>query len=316
MRKLFTVAGLAGAMLLVAASVAAAGSSSAGAEGDLGTLDQPRPAWLTDQLEAKIVASGTEGVEVNLGPRPTATQLNCLGTAPPYAGTDGVSATAVSAGTCMVSPSGCTMNFVFTDGTSSYIGTAGHCAGGGKTVIAQIGTRVDPTDSVIVMLAAIGNVVKSWNAGIGRDFALVKINPGFKVVSGMAGALGPTGVFCGDPVGQPVMHYGHGYIFFVEQGNPKFGEVVPDLTLLFKFASPNGFNWVGYGLPGDSGSGVMNAAGLAVGDLTHGIGVAGVPVPGLNMGTDMGGIFNLIGSSYSLVTVDGRAANCANPLGL
>jgi hypothetical protein len=316
MRKLFTVAGLAGAMLLVAASVAAAGSSSAGAEGDLGTLDQPRPAWLTDQLEAKIVASGTEGVEVNLGPRPTATQLNCLGTAPPYAGTDGVSATAVSAGTCMVSPSGCTMNFVFTDGASSYIGTAGHCAGGGKTVIAQIGTRVDPTDSVIVMLAAIGNVVKSWNAGIGRDFALVKINPGVKVVSGMAGALGPTGVFCGDPVGQPVMHYGHGYIFFVEQGNPKFGEVVPDLTLLFKFASPNGFNWVGYGLPGDSGSGVMNAAGLAVGDLTHGIGVAGVPVPGLNMGTDMGGIFNLIGSSYSLVTVDGRAANCANPLGL
>jgi hypothetical protein len=316
MRKLFTVAGLAGAMLLVAASVAAAGSSSAGAEGDLGTLDQPRPAWLTDQLEAKIVASGTKGLEVNLGPRPTATQLNCLGTAPPYAGTDGVSATAVSAGTCMVSPSGCTMNFVFTDGASSYIGTAGHCAGGGKTVIAQIGTRVDPTDSVIVMLAAIGNVVKSWNAGIGRDFALVKINPGFKVVSGMAGALGPTGVFCGDPVGQPVMHYGHGYIFFVEQGNPKFGEVVPDLTLLFKFASPNGFNWVGYGLPGDSGSGVMNAAGLAVGDLTHGIGVAGVPVPGLNMGTDMGGIFNLIGSSYSLVTVDGRAANCANPLGL
>jgi hypothetical protein len=39
--------------------------------------------------------------------------------------------------------------------------------------------------------------------------------------------LGPTGVFCGDPVGQPVMHYGHGYIFFVEQGDPKFGEVAP-----------------------------------------------------------------------------------------
>ena len=114
----------------------------------------------------------------------------------------------------------------------------------------------------------------------------------------MAGALGPTGVFCGDPVGQPVMHYGHGYIFFVEQGNAKFGEVIPDLTLLLKFASPNGFNWVGYGLPGDSGSGVMNVAGLAVGDLTHGIGVAGLPVPGLSFGTDMGGIFGLIGTSY------------------
>jgi hypothetical protein len=316
MRKLLTVAGLAAAMLLVGASGVATATSDPSAEGDLRTLDQPRPAWLTDELEAEIIAAGPQGLEVPLTQPTAALNPNCLGTAPPYAGTSGVSITAVSAGTCMVSPSGCTMNFVFTDGTSNYIGTAGHCAGNGKTVIAQIATRVDPTDTVIVTLAAIGNVVKSWNAGIGRDFALVKINSGFKVVPGMAGALGPTGVFCGDPVGQPVMHYGHGYIFFVEQGYAKAGEVIPDLTLIFKFNNANGFNWVGYGLPGDSGSGVMNAAGLAVGDLTHGIGVAGVPVPGLNFGTDMQGIFNLIGSQYKLVTVDGRAASCANPLGI
>jgi hypothetical protein len=316
MRRILAATGLTAALLLVGgASIALAGSAEGTSETP-GTLDQPRPAWLTDELEAKIVASGTKGLEVDLGPRTNATELNCLGTAPPYAGTDGVSLTAVSAGTCMVSPSGCTMNFVFTDGTSSYIGTAGHCAGAGKTVIAQVGTRVDPNDSVVVMLAAIGSVVKSWNAGIGRDFALVRINPGFKVVPGMAGALGPTGVFCGDPVGQPVMHYGHGYIFFVEQGHPKFGEVVPDLTLLVKFNNANGFNWVGYGLPGDSGSGVMNDAGLAVGDLSHGIGIDGVPVPGLSFGTDMQGIFNLIGSTYQLVTVDGRRASCTNPLGL
>jgi hypothetical protein len=217
----------------------------------------------------------------------------------------------------MVAPHGCTMNFVFTDGTSNYIGTAGHCVvGGGNTVIAQVATRVDPTDTAIVTLAAIGTVAKSWNQGIGKDFALVKINSGFKVVPGVTGVLGPTGVFCADPVGQPVMHYGHGYIFFVEQGQAKFGEVVPDLTLVFKFTSPNGFNWVGYGLPGDSGSEVMNDAGLAVGDLTHGVSVSGVPVPGLSFGTDMGGIFNLIGPGYKLVTVDGRQADCANPLGL
>jgi hypothetical protein len=317
MRKLLTVVGLAAAMLLVAGtSGVAAAASDSSAEGDLRTLDQARPAWLTDELEAEIVAAGPQGLEVPLTQPDAALNPNCLGTAPPYAGTSGVSITAVSAGTCMVSPSGCTMNFVFTDGTSNYIGTAGHCASNGKTVIAQIATRVDPTDTVIVTLAAIGNVVKSWNAGIGRDFALVKINAGFNVIPGMAGALGPTGVFCGDPVGQPVMHYGHGYIFFVEQGYAKVGEVVPDLTLVFKFNNSNGFNWVGYGLPGDSGSGVMNAAGLAVGDLTHGIGVAGVPVPGLNFGTDMQGIFNLIGSQYKLVTVDGRAASCANPLGI
>jgi hypothetical protein len=316
MRKLFIVAGLAASMLLLAGGgVAGAGSSADPNAESIGTLQQPRPSWLTDELESDIIASGTKGLEVRFAPD-AALEVNCLGTAPPYAGADGVSTTAVSAGTCMVSPSGCTMNFIFTDGTSSYIGTAGHCASGGKTVIAQVGVRVDPTDSVIVTLAAIGSVVRSWNNGIGKDFALVKIDPGFKVVPGVAGALGPTGVFCGDPVGQPVMHYGHGYIFFVEQGYPKFGEVIPDLTLLVKFTTANGFNWVGYGLPGDSGSEVMNDAGLAVGDLTHGIGVAGLPVPGLSFGTDMQGIFNLIGTTYQLVTVDGRATSCASPLGL
>jgi hypothetical protein len=307
-RFLLVVAATASSLLLC-------GTVASAADGqDVRTLDLPKPAWLTDDLEAQIVASGSEGLAV---PEAAATiEANCIGTGPPYAGTNGVSLTAVSAGTCMVSPSGCTMNFVFTDGTSSYIGTAGHCAGNGKTVIAQVGTRVDPTDSVIPVLAAIGTTVKSWNSGIGRDFALVKIDAGFNVVPGVAGALGPTGVFCGDPVGQPVMHYGHGYIFFVEQGYAKFGEVIPDLTLLLKFTSPNGYNWVGYGLPGDSGSEVMNDAGLAVGDLTHGIAVAGLPVPGLSFGTDMGGIFGLIGTGYKLVTVDGRQADCANPLGL
>src|SRR5256885_8358912 len=311
MRKLLIVAGLLLAFVLGAAPSAAVADTSSG---DVSTLPQPKPSWLTSDLEAKILAAGSKGVEVRFD-NGTTIQPNCLGTAPPHVGTDGVSATAVSAGTCMVSPEGCTMNFVFTDGVSNYIGTAGHCAGGGKTVIAQIGVRVDPTNT-IVTLAAIGSVVKSVNNGIGRDFALVKINPAFKVDPGVAGALGPTGVFCGDPVGQPVMHYGHGYIFFVEQGYPKFGEVIPDLTLLVKFTTPDGFNWVGYGLPGDSGSEVMNDAGLAVGDLTHGIGIAGVPVPGLSFGTDMQGIFNLIGTTYKLVTVDGRAASCANPLGL
>jgi hypothetical protein len=312
MRKLMRVTVFATVLLLLGGVTA-----SASDVGDVRTLELPRPAWLTDELEAQIVAAGPKGIEVPLDRAAAAAlEVNCLGTAPPYAGAAGASVAAVSAGTCMVSPHGCTMNFVFTDGASNYIGTAGHCAGNGKTVIAQVATRVDPTDTVIATLAAIGSVVKSWNAGIGRDFALVKINTGFNVVPGMAGALGPTGVFCGDPVGQPVMHYGHGYIFFVEQGHPKFGEVIPDLTLLLKFASPNGFNWVGYGLPGDSGSGVMNDAGLAVGDLTHGIGVAGVPVPGLSFGTDMGGILGLIGPSYKLVTVDGRKADCANPLGL
>jgi hypothetical protein len=300
------------AAMLALGAAAPAGS----AEDTATTLDLPKPAWLTPALEAQIIAAGPRGVDVPARNAAGTVEVNCLGTSPPYAGTDGVSVNAVSAGGCMVSPHGCTLNFVFSDGTSNYIGTAGHCTNNGQTVIAQVATRVDPTDTVMATLAAIGTTVASWNNGIGKDFALIRIDPAFRVVPGVAGALGPTGVFCGDPVGQPVMHYGHGYIFFVEQGDPKFGEVVPDLSLVFPFTTANGFNWVGYGLPGDSGSEVMDAAGLAVGDLTHGLAPLGVPVPGISFGTDMAGIFNLIGPGYTLVTVDGRHVGCSGLIGI
>jgi hypothetical protein len=309
MQKLVTLA-----VLLVAFTSISGAAAAATEETGAPTLAQPRPSWYTDEVEAKVLAAGREGVEVALSPEQQL-ELNCLGTSPPSASTSGVSVQAVSAGGCMVSPHGCTMNFIFTNGTSKFIGTAGHCVQGGRTVVMQVASRVSPVEegTILVTLAAIGQVAKSWNAGIGKDFALVKIDPGWPVVSGVGGALGPTGAFCGDPLGQPVMHYGHGYIFFVEQGYAKFGEVIPDVSLIFR-PSAEGFNWVGYGLPGDSGSGVMNAAGLAVGDLTHGIAVAGVPVPGLNFGTTMQAIFNLVGSGYSLVTVDGRSVNCAGGL--
>jgi hypothetical protein len=308
MRRLLAV----GVLVAALASIGGVAKAGDGAP----ALAQPRPSWFTDELEARVLAAGRTGVEVELTEQQQL-EVNCLGTSPPSVSTSGVSVQAVSAGGCMISPHGCTMNFVFTDGVSKYIGTAGHCVAGGRTVVMQVASRVSPVEegSVLVTLAAIGQVAKSWNAGIGRDFALVKIDPGWQVVSGVGGGLGPTGTFCDDPLGQPVMHYGHGYIFFVEQGNPKFGEVIPDVSLIFD-PSPEGFNWVGYGLPGDSGSGVMNAAGLAVGDLTHGLAVAGIPVPGLSFGTTMQAIFGLIGPGYSLVTVDGRAVNCSGLIGL
>src|SRR5205814_256904 len=76
--------------------------------GEVVTLPQPKPGWLTPDLEAKILAAGSKGVDVRFdkgagGNAATTIEPNCLGTAPPHAGTDGVSATAVSAGTCMVS---------------------------------------------------------------------------------------------------------------------------------------------------------------------------------------------------------------------
>ncbi len=303
-------------LLVIFVALASVPAASLGSQEGPSTLRVAPPSWYTSELHQRVLAAGPQGVDVKVSPN--ATELNCLGTAPPYAGTQGASVQAVSAGTCMVYPSGCTMSFIFADATSKFIGTAGHCVGSGGAVVVQVATRVDPTDSLpIVTLAAIGNVAKRVNNGIGRDFALVKIDPSFKVMPGMAGAAGPVGAFCGDPVGQPVVHYGHGYIFFVEQGHPKVGEVIPDLHPTIKFTSTSaGYNWAGYGLPGDSGSGVMDAAGLAVGNLTHGLSVLNVPIPGLSFGTTMSGIFGIIGSSYGLVTVDGRVVKCPGIAGL
>jgi hypothetical protein len=306
---------LAAALLLLALAAPTQATAEEEATPDAGapTLPLPVPAWYTHDLHDRIVAAGQKGVEVPLAGKEAALALDCMGYAP--ASANPPSALAVSAGTCMVAPHGCTMSFIFTDGTSKYIGTAGHCLDKGSDVVAQVGIRVDPTDTVLVTLAKIGRTVKRVDQGIGRDFGLVKIDPGWAVVPGMAGALGPTGVFCDDPLGQPVVHYGHGYVFFVEQGVAKVGEVIPDTNAVVKFTSTTyGYNWAGYGLPGDSGSGVMDAAGLAVGDLTHGLSVAGVPIPGLSFGTTMAGIFNIIGSGYSLVTVDGRATKCSGAI--
>src|SRR5687768_5350590 len=106
MKKLLTIAGLVATLLLLIGATPVPAASGTN-DGTATTLAQPRPTWLTDELEAQIIAAGPKGLEVALAPS-QALQVNCLGTAPPYAGADGVSVTAVAAGTCMVSPHGCT----------------------------------------------------------------------------------------------------------------------------------------------------------------------------------------------------------------
>ena len=298
-------------------NVATASISIVGGLSDAPTLELPSPAWYTPELHQQVLAAGHAGVEVPLDHEGDILgTLGCLGYSPPSTalGMDPPLAS-VSAGGCMVHPHGCTMNFVYADTSGGkYIGTAGHCLAGGGDVIMQVATRVDPTGLTFATLAKIGTAVKIVDDGIGNDFGLVKIDPGWPVIPGVAGAAGPTGAFCGDPLGQPVTHYGHGYVFLVGPGQAKFGEVLPDASLVFNGKWDTGFNWAGYGLPGDSGSGVMDAAGLAVGDLTHGVNVAGVPIPGLSFGTTMVGIFNILGSGYTLVTVDGRQVRCPGTL--
>src|SRR5437763_14861062 len=110
MRKLLMLAALAAATLFVLGAGAASADS-----GSIGTLDLPRPAWLTDTLEAQIVAAGTQGLEIV---RPDATvNPDCLGTAPPAVDASGVSTTAAAAGACLGSPAGRTVKLVLTERT-------------------------------------------------------------------------------------------------------------------------------------------------------------------------------------------------------
>ena len=127
---------------------------------DTQTLRNPSPSWLTASLKEKLRQAGAEGVKV------AAERLNteCPGYQSPGVGAAG----------CIVAPYGCTANFIFTDGASYYVGTAGHCSNSaGETVTMQ----VDPTT-----LADVGTVAKRTphpaGDGIpGSDFTLVRLDP-------------------------------------------------------------------------------------------------------------------------------------------
>jgi hypothetical protein len=187
-------------------------------------------------------------------------------------------------GAWMISPAGCTMNWVFGSasgnlplrmagpvalavkggkrraraqtGSGVYIGTAGHCTkvGDEVTLIAAPG-----------VLMNIGRTVKSVNRGIGNDFALVEVRPEMRefVNPSMAHVGGPTGAR--DPVfGDPVVHTGHGLVIGTG-GTPRPGLV--DWEGAGREA--DGYGWSGAAIFGDSGSPVRHADGVAVGNLTH-----------------------------------------------
>lgn len=273
------------AMSLVAAGPAAAGSFS--------TPDREKPRWFTKSFQKKLEKRGERGVRLS---------NERLNTACPGIQTG----PGVQANGCIVT--GCTANFVFTDGTSKYIGTARHCVDG---VGSRVAMQVDTTT-----VADIGSVTKMTpgDGEPGQDFALIKIDADVEQKWGVDPAIpvvgGPNGVYtgCGPEV---IKHYGHGYAAAVGQGKPGGG--------LATNWNNDGFGWTGTGLPGDSGSGVVTANGQAAGDLTHLIVNLG-EYPGSNMaGMRATAILRFIGSGYSIVNADGSTSratdtNCSSGL--
>jgi hypothetical protein len=158
----------------------------------------------------------------------------------------------------MISPAGCTMNFVFQKSGAFAIGTAGHCVERtGEHVILL--TLAPGTENPV--LVDIGTVITTHDNGVGDDFALVSIRPALNAwVSGTTALIGgPCGGYYGSGP-ETVAHYGHG-LGIGTGGTPRVG-----VALTWKSAS---FGWDGAAIFGDSGSPVRVTDLKAAGDLTH-----------------------------------------------
>ena len=192
----------------------------------------------------------------------------------------------------------CTANFVFSDGGSTYIGYAAHCAGTGAatdtngclTGSVPIGTPVEIEGASRPGTLAYSSWIAMQAAGEDpasetceyNDFALVRVDPAdvASVNPSVPGWGGPTGV-ASHAAGTNAYSYGNsGLRLGVPWLKPKQGTVLS--------RTPGGWSSLVYtvtpGSPGDSGSGFLNAAGAAAGTLST---VYAAPVPASNGVSDL-----------------------------
>jgi hypothetical protein len=208
----------------------------------------------------------------------------------------------------------CTSNFVFEDGANVYLGQAAHCSGtGGQTETdgctsgsLPLGTKVEVTGA-----SKPGTLVyNSWltmqakgetdpDACAYNDLALVQLDPADvgRVNPSIPGFGGPTGLGTAGDLGSTVYSYGNSELRGgITKLSPKQGIVVQN--------EGNGWSHVVStltpGIPGDSGSGFLNASGQAIGVLstlqlaplpaTNGVGDLGKELAYLNANTSFTGV--------------------------
>jgi hypothetical protein len=193
----------------------------------------------------------------------------------------------------------CTANFIYTDGSATYIGQAAHCSGTGASTetdgcTAQslpLGTPVEVDgaskpgtlvyNSWLTMQAA-GE--KDPDACAYNDIALVKLDPAD------AANVDPSVPFFGGPqgvapsqqgAGAKVYSYGNSSLRLgLSPLSPKFGTILEDLG--------GGWSHAVYtatpGIPGDSGSAFLDAQGRALGVLST---LSIAPTPASNNVSDL-----------------------------
>jgi len=200
-----------------------------------------------------------------------------------------------------VSDSGqCTANFIFTNGSDVLIGQAAHCTGSSAATSTN-GCEQDPPPLPLGSEVEIEGasrpgvlVYSSWNEMLANgendestcafnDFALVRIDPAdvAKVNPSVPSWGGPQGTGT-SAEGEQVYTYGNSSLRLgVSQLSPKTGYTVA--------VDPSGWSYDVYtatpGVPGDSGSAVLNADGAGLGVLVT---VQVAPLAASNGITDLG----------------------------
>jgi hypothetical protein len=194
----------------------------------------------------------------------------------------------------------CTANFVFSDGTTTYIGQAAHCSGtGGSTETngcdsgsLPVGTKVDVTGASQQGTLVYNSWLTMQSAGetdpdtcAYNDLALIKLEPGDAAKTNPSIPFwgGPTGLnTTGTTTGDTILSYGNSELRGgVTQLSPKQGKSIGD----------DGGGWshnvytATPGIPGDSGSAFIDAGGKALGVLST---VQLAPVAGSNGVGDVG----------------------------
>jgi len=194
----------------------------------------------------------------------------------------------------------CTSNFVFTNGVDVFIGQAAHCSGtGGQTDTngcttgsLPLGTKVDvggashPGTMVYNSWLAMQKIhERDANTCAANDLALIKLDSSDgprKVNPSVPFWGGPTGVnTTGTAAGDKIYSFGNSELRLgLTELSPKFGLSLGD--------SNGGWTHSVYtlspGIPGDSGSAVLDGSGRALGILST---IEFLPLPASNQFGDL-----------------------------
>ncbi len=177
----------------------------------------------------------------------------------------------------------CSFNFLFTASNGTrYMGTAGHCILGDSPIGSDVGEQTWAPGTGPEARDGAGKRVGEFAYAVlkdPKDFALIRLDAGVPASPEMCHFGGPTGVNTSTGSATTVLHhYGQGVgVSLALPARSAVAQGTPDPDHVFA---------IGGVVPGDSGSGIIDAAGNAVGVIvTTGLHSGGIGTAGIDAGT-------------------------------